>query len=146
MAGADRARCTVGAAAQASGSRIPRRGCSALKTELGIRPEQTAAWDAYVKALQANTEQMRSIHDGIDFDTMRAMSWKDMQAFMAGVHDQRAAAFKTVEAAATKLIASLDDGQKSKALLPELLHTGFGPGRHGGPGGFGPGHGMMGAW
>jgi hypothetical protein len=123
----------------------PAEHLARLKTELGIRPEQNAAWDAYVKAVRDSAEQMRSAHNSVDFDTLRAMSWKDMQAYMGAMHDRQAAAFKTEEAAATKLLASLDDGQKTKALLPVLLHTGFGPGFHGGPGMMGPGFGH-GSW
>ncbi len=120
----------------------------ALKTQLAIRPEQTAAWDAYVKAVQDSAEQMRAMRGSIDFDAMRAMSWKDMQAFMGNLHDQRTQAFKAVQAAATTLLAALDDSQKMHALLPSLVDVG--PGMmawQGGPPVMGPGMGMMsGPW
>ena len=119
-----------------------------LKTELAIRPEQTAAWDAYVKAVQDSATQMQASRGSMDFDAMRAMSWKDMQAFMGNVHDQRAQSFKAVQEAATTLLAALDDTQKTHALLPSLVDAGPGMmGRQGGPPMMGHGFGMMsGAW
>jgi len=117
----------------------------ALKTDLAIRPEQTAAWDAYVKAVQDSAGQMRAMRGSIDFDAMRAMSWTDMQATMGKLHDQHAQAYKEVQAAATTLLAALDDTQKTHALLPRLVHAG--PGMMAWQGGspvMGPGMGMMG--
>jgi hypothetical protein len=110
-----------------------------LKTELGIRPEQQPAWDAYVKAVRDNAEQMRSLHASVDPEALRAMSWQDLQTFKAKMHDREAASFRTEQTAATKLLAALDDGQKTQALLPVLLHV-HGPGmfRHG-PGMWGGG-------
>ncbi|HVC60093.1 MAG TPA: Spy/CpxP family protein refolding chaperone [Acetobacteraceae bacterium] len=122
----------------------PAARLDALKTELGIRPEQTAAWDAYVKAVRDGAAQMQAAHGGIDFDKLRAMSWADMQSYMGALHDKQAAAFKSVQAAATTLLAALDDGQKTHALLPALENAG--PGMMawgGGPPMMGPGGGMM---
>ncbi len=120
----------------------------ALKTELAIRPEQTAAWDAYVKAVQDSAGQMQAMRGSMDFDAMRAMSWKDLQAYLGKLHDQHAQAFKAVQAAATTLLAALDDAQKTHALLPSLVDVG--PGMmawQGGPPMMGRGIGMMsGPW
>ena len=122
----------------------PSARLGALKTELAIRPEQTAAWDAYVKAVQDSATQMQAMRGSIDFDKLRSMSWQDHQAYMGKLHDQRAAAFRSVQTAATTLLAALDDTQKSRMLLPRLEHVG--PGMMGGYGGspmMGPGRGMM---
>jgi hypothetical protein len=122
----------------------PAARLGALKTELAIRPEQTAAWDTYAKAVQDNATQMQALHASVDFDALRAMDWQQHQAFMAKMFDQRAQAFKTVRAAATTLLAALDDTQKTHALLPGL--TDVGPGMMGWHGGsqMGFGRGMMG--
>ncbi|HUB14054.1 MAG TPA: Spy/CpxP family protein refolding chaperone [Acetobacteraceae bacterium] len=121
----------------------PAVGLDTLKTELAIRPDQAAAWDAYVKAVQDAAVQMRALHSGVDFDTLRAMDWQQHQAFMAKLFDQRAAAYKSVRAAATQLIAALDDGQKTRLLVPALADVG--PGMMGWRGGpmMGFGGGMM---
>lgn len=126
----------------------PTARLDALKTELAIRPEQNAAWDGYVKALQDSAAQLQATRGSIDFDAMRAMSWTEMQATMGKLHDQRAQAFKTVQAAATTLLGALDDAQKTHALLPRLVD--FGPRMmtwQGGPPMLGAGPGMMsGRW
>lgn len=122
----------------------PTARLDALKTELAIRPEQTAAWDAYVKAVRDSAAQMQAIRGSIDFDKLRMMSWQDHQAYMGELHDRRAAAFRSIRAAATTLLAALDDTQKSHALAPELENFGSGMmGWHGGSPGMGPGYGMM---
>lgn len=122
----------------------PATRLDALKTEFAIRPEQTAAWDAYVKAVQDGAAQMRALRRGVDFDTLRAMSWQEHQAFMANMFDQRAQAFKAVQAAAATLLAALDDAQKTHALLPRLENVGAGmTGWSGGSPMPGPGFGMM---
>ncbi|MDR3531145.1 MAG: Spy/CpxP family protein refolding chaperone [Rhodopila sp.] len=110
-----------------------------LKTELGIRADQAVAWDAYAKAVKDSATQMQETRNSVDFGALRAMSWQEHQAYMGKLWDKRAEAFKTVQAAATKLMASLDDTQKAHALLPGLL---AGPGMMG-PGMMGPG---MGPW
>lgn len=106
-----------------------------LKTELGIRADQAAAWDAYTKAVKDSATQMQDTRNSIDIGALRAMSWQEHQAYMGKLWDKRAEVFKTVQAAATKLMASLDDTQKAHALLPGLLA---------GPGMMGPGIGPWG--
>ena len=116
----------------------------ALKARLAVRPEQQAAWDAYTKAVQDAAAQMQTARAGM-FDAMRAADWQEHQAIMAKLFDQRATARKAVEAAATTLLAALDDTQKTHALLPAL--TDVGPGMMGWHGGAGPaGNGGMMGW
>lgn len=120
----------------------PAARLEALKAELAIRPEQAAAWNAYAKAVQDSTAGMLAARRSVDFDTLRAMTWQEHQAFMAKLFDERAQSFKTMQAAATALLAALDDTQKTHALLPGLLDVG--PGMmawHDGPPW--PGFGMM---
>ena len=115
-----------------------------LKTALAIRPEQTAAWDGYVKAVRDGAAQMQALRGSVDFDALRAMSWKEHQAFMASMFDKRAQAFKAVQAAATTLLAALDDTQKTHALLPSLENVSPGMMAWGGDAPMmGPGFGMM---
>ena len=92
-----------------------------LKSELGIRAEQAAVWEAYVKAVKDSAAQMRSARDSAASAALPGMSWQEHQAFMAKQWDKRAETYKTVEAAATKLVAAMDDAQKTKALMPVLL-------------------------
>jgi hypothetical protein len=122
----------------------PAARLAALKTELGIRPEQTAAWDGYAKAVQDRVTQMQALRASVDVDKLRAMSWQEHQAFMGSMHDSQAESFKAVQAAAEKLLAALDDGQKGKIVLPRLLHAGAGGGPMGG--GFGMMGGPGGGW
>lgn len=105
-----------------------------LKTELGIRPEQEGAWDAYAKTVQGTAQQMQAAHNGIDRKAVHEMLPQDREAFLAKMHEQRAQAFATVRTAAQTLLPSLDDAQKSKAQneLPGLAvhghmrHAGIG--------------------
>lgn len=127
----------------------PSARLDALKAELAIRPEQQAAWDGYVKALQDGAAQMQSIRGEMFRSMGPSITWQQHQAAMAKLFDQRAAAFKTVQDAGAKLIAVLDDAQKARVALPGL--AGYGPGMGGGPGwgrgpgmGWGGGPGMMG--
>jgi hypothetical protein len=123
----------------------PAARLGALKAELGIRPEQTAAWDAYAKTVQDSATQMQAVRGSIDFDTMRTMSWKDLQAFMGGLHDKQAQAYIAVKAAANKLLAVLDNTQKTtaQAELPGLAQSGASVAWQGGPPMMGRGMGMM---
>ena len=113
----------------------PAARLDALKAKLAIRPDQTAAWNAYSKAVTDGMTQLQAIRNGIDVDKLRTMSWTDHQALMGKIHDQRAAVFTSIQSARTSLVAVLDDTQKSE--LTAFRHAAFGPGR----GGFGPGHG-----
>ena len=69
--------------AQAQGFGDPAARVTALKTELGIKPEQVSAWDAYAKVVQDTATRMRASHGKIDPDTVQAMPLKDRIAFMA---------------------------------------------------------------
>ena len=116
-----------------------------LKSQLAIRPEQTGAWDAYVKAVRDGATQMQTIRDSIDFDKLQTMTWQEHLAYMGQFHDRRAAALKPIQQAKDALVAVLDDTQKSR-LLPSGPGY-FGPGMmgwYGGSPGMGPGYGMMG--
>ncbi len=122
----------------------PTTRLDALKTRLAIRPEQTGAWDAYVKAMHDGVTQMKAIRDSIDFDKLRTMSWQDHLAYMGQFHDRQAAVFRAIQAAKDALVAVLDNTQKSR-LLPSGPGY-FGPGMMGWYGGspaMGPGYGMM---
>lgn len=121
----------------------PAARLDALKSELAIRPEQTAAWDAYAKAVRDSATQMQAIRGSVDFDKLRTMPWQEHQAYMGKLHDRRAAAFKSIQTAAATLMAALDDTQKAHVLSSELTHSGPGMMGYGGPGAMGPGHGMM---
>ncbi len=134
----------MGNGPQRHGFSDPAAHLATLKTDLGIKPEQATAWDAYAKVVQDTAAQMQAIRGSIDFDKLRTMSWNDHLAYMGQLHDRQATAFKSVQAAATTLLAALDDTQKAHVLLPSLEY--FGPGMMGSYGGspmMGPGYGMM---
>ena len=131
------------------------------KTEIGIKPEQQAAWESYAKAVTTVATAARGQREKISPDTILKMEANERQAFITQMQEQRQQNFKTVSAAAEALLAELDDAQKAKArdVLPGLAAAGYGPGaRHGmagGPGmgrgmghgpGHGPGHGMGPPW
>ncbi len=127
----------------------PAARLGALKTELAVRPEQTAAWDAYAKTVQDSAAQMLALRGKIDFDAMRTMPWKDLQAYMGDLHDKQAQAYTAVKTAANKLLPVLDDAQKTKAEaeLPGLVQAGPAVAWQGGPPMMGRGMGMMfGPW
>jgi hypothetical protein len=121
------------------------------KTEIGIKPEQQAAWDSYTKVVTTTATVARGQREKISPDTIFKMDAKERQAFITQMQDQRQQNFKTVSAAAETLLAQLDDAQKAKArnVLPGLAAAGHGPGARrgmaGGPSmgrgmGHGPGH------
>ena len=127
------------------------------KTEIGIKPEQQAAWDSYAKAVTDAAAAARGQREKISPDTILKMDAKERQAFIIQMQEQRQQNFKTVSTAAETLLAQLDDAQKAKArdVLLGLAAAGHGPGARrgmaGGPGmgrgmGHGPGHGMGPPW
>lgn len=115
----------------------PTERLSTLKTEIGIKPEQQAAWDAYVKVVTETAAAARTRAEGMSPDAVRKMAPKDREAFITGMQQERQKRFDTVKAAADTLLAALDDAQKAKArdALPGLVAAGHGPGMQ---------HGMMG--
>lgn len=123
----------------------PSAHLAALKADLGIKPDQAAAWDTYAKVAQDTAEQMRATRSAVDPDAVRAMSPQDRQAFMTSMHVGREKAFATLATAARTLLPSLDDAQKAKAQdeLPGLAVNGPGMMRHTGMGMIGGGP-MMG--
>ncbi|UPY35615.1 Spy/CpxP family protein refolding chaperone [Sediminicoccus sp. KRV36] len=106
-----------------------------LKAELGIRPEQTAAWNAYAATLQATGENMRTARPA-DMGAVHSMSPQDRQALMTGMQTRRDSALAAIRNAAEALLPALDDAQKAKAqqLLPGLAPHGPGMMRHAGMG------------
>ena len=114
-----------------------------IKTQLGIKPEQTAAWDAYAKVMTDTAAERRDHREHIDRDAVRAMTPTERQQHFTAMQEQRDAAFAKVKAAAEALVARLEPDQQVKArqTLPGLVAVGPGGGmRHGMMGGQGPGH------
>jgi len=105
-----------------------------IKSQIGIRSDQEAVWNAYVKAIQDAMAARLTDRQAMGPQAMQAMSPDDRRAFMLSKQESRQQSFRTVSDAANVLLASLDDGQKYRAqgLLAGLA----GPGRMG--------HGMMG--
>lgn len=124
----------------------PAERLAAVKTDLGIRTEQTAAWDAYAKVVTETTAERLAQREKIDRDAVHAMKPEDRQAFRESMMKQREEARAKVKAAAETLVAALDDAQKAKAQtsLPGLAVNALGRGeRHGTAGhGRGQGHGQ----
>ena len=104
------------------GRRDPAARLASLKSDLGIRPEQAASWDAYSKVVLDTVARMHAARGGVNRDAVKAMSPADRDAFMTKMHDQRTQARATVKAAAEALLPSLDEAQKAKAQaeLPGL--------------------------
>lgn len=119
----------------------PTARLATLKTEIGIKPEQQADWDAYVRVVTEMAAAGRTLRESVDRDAVHKMEAKDRQAFMTSMQEQRGKQFEVVKTAAETLLAKLDDAQKAKAreTLPGLF---AGPGaemRHGMKGGHGKG-------
>lgn len=98
----------------------------ALKAELAIKPEQEAAWVKYTTALKDATGTMKAAFEDTGTDPKSAAA-QDRFAQMTKFHELGQTQFKSVESAASELLATLDDAQKAKAQesLPGLA---FGPG------------------
>lgn len=120
----------------------PASRLSTLKTELGIKPEQTAAWDSYAKVVTAVAAERREHAQNIDREAIRNLKPEERQQHFTAMQTQREVTQAKIKAAAEALMAKLDETQKAKAstTLPGLA-TG-GPGmRFGMMGGHGAGHG-----
>jgi hypothetical protein len=102
-----------------------------LKTELGITTAQEPAWTKYAKAVQDAATTMNTTREGINPDAVSKMTPQDRFAFVSKIREQGQKQFETVTTAANELLATLDDGQKTKArdILPGLAS--FGPGIRG---------------
>lgn len=112
----------------------PSERLSAAKIEIGIKPEQTAAWDEYVKIVTETAAERRRVHQGVDRDAVQAMKPEDRQAFHDAMMKQRDEASAKIRTAAETFLAQLDDAQKVKARdnLPGLAEDGSRRGmRHG---------------
>ena len=86
-----------------------------LKSQIGIRADQEALWNAYVKAVQDAAATRQADRQTMGPQAMQAMSPDDRRAFMLARQDSRRASFRTVSEAMSALMASLDDGQKYRA-------------------------------
>jgi hypothetical protein len=99
-----------------------------LKTELGVTAAQSPAWDSYVKTVEDTSAAMRAKLQATGRPALRDMSPEDRARFRTEMQAEREQAASTVNAAATKLAAALDDGQKAKAVTILLALEGHGPG------------------
>lgn len=135
----------MGRGGQGWGFGGPAAHLTAVKTDLGIKPEQAAAWDAYAKVVQDTAAQMAANRATMDMDAIHAMPNKERAAFISNQMDLHDQAFAKVKAAAEALLPSLDDAQKAKAQteLPGLAARQPGGMRHAGIGMMGGGM-MMG--
>lgn len=121
----------------------PTARLGALKTEIGVRPEQATAWETYAKVVTDVAAERRSVRESMDHDAVHKMEPKDRRAFRESMQGQRDASITKVRSAAEALLAQLDDAQKEKArqTLPGLIASGQGEGmRHGKMGDHGQGH------
>ena len=98
-----------------------------LKMQLAITSSQEPAWSKYAKAVQDAAAAMKATREGVDPQAMSKMNPADRFTFVTKMREQGQQQFEAVKAAATELLATLDDGQKVKAtdILPGL--TAFGP-------------------
>lgn len=117
-----------------------------LKAEIGIRPDQQAAWDVYVNVVTETAAAARTRAEGMSPDAVRKMEPKVREAFITSMQQERQKRFETVKAAAEVLLVKLDDAQQAEARdsLPGLIAAGHGPGMQHGM--MGPGKGMGPPW
>lgn len=112
----------------------------AIKSDIGIRPDQTAAWETYAKVVSEIANGRRAHRESIDRDAVRRMEPAERQAHVEGMSKQREAEASKLRTAADTLLAQLDDSQKEKArrALPGIASADAGGGmRHGMMGGMG---------
>ena len=116
----------MGGGPQARSFGDPAAHLDALKTQIGIKPEQAAAWDAYAKVVQDTAVQRQATRTTRDMNAIHGMSPEERSAFMTAQREQHEQAFGKVKAAAEALLPSLDDAQKAKAqtTLPGLATRG----------------------
>ena len=124
----------------------PAAHLTAAKSELGIKPDQTAAWDAYATVVTDTATERRDHREHVDRDAVRNMQPSERQQHHAAMQSGRDEAAAKVKAAAETLLTTLDAAQQEKArsTLPGLVAVGPGQGmRHGmmGEAGMGPGMG-----
>ncbi len=121
----------------------PKKKVESLKKQLGITQDQEEAWSKYEKVFKDVSETKRSRHEGIDRTAMRNMSDDDRQAFRTTMQKQEKENYETLIKAATELLGSLKDEQKSKAqnILPGIASFNRGKMQHGGMAGKGGRHG-----
>lgn len=125
----------------------PASHLATLKTEIGIKSEQQADWDAYAKVVTEAAKDGETRRTKVDRDAVAKMTQTEREAFRKSMQDQAQRQRDGVKAAAETLLAKLDDAQKAKARdrLPGLVAhgPGSGGGRHGMMGGgMGGGRGM----
>ncbi len=121
----------------------PAARLTAAKSELGIKPDQTAAWDTYAKIVTDTATERREHREHIDRDAIRNMQPSERQQHFAAMQSGRDEAGAKVKAAAEALLTKLDTAQQEKArsMLPGLVAVGPRQGmRHGmmGESGMGP--------
>lgn len=123
----------------------PATRLTAVKSELGIKPDQTAAWEAYAKVVTDTAAERRDHREHIDRDAVRNMQPGERQQHFSAMQSGRDQAAAKVKAAAETLLTKLDAAQQEKArsALPGLVAAGPGQGmRHGMMGESGMGSGM----
>jgi len=108
-----------------------------LKTELGITAAQEPAWSKYAKAVQDAAATMKTTRESVNPETVSKLTPAERFAFVSKTREQAQKQHETVQTAASELLATLDETQKTKAreTLPGLA---FGPGATRGAGLAGP--------
>lgn len=94
----------------------------AARTEIGLKPEQTAAWDAYTSVIKAHVADRQAHRTAVDHDAVQKMAPKDREDFRAKMMQGREEEQAKVRKAADEFIAKLDTAQaeKAKRVLPGL--------------------------
>ena len=109
-----------------------------LATEIGIKPEQSEAWNAFADALRADSDQAKARRESMR-DLMQSggpvMSAPDRIGFMITMMKTRLESLEAMAAAVDKLYAALSDDQKQVADRLLVGRMGMGMGMGFGPGG-----------
>lgn len=106
-----------------------------LKTELGIRDDQSAQWDTFAAALRNNAENhnglMRSMMEGLSDDDYADKTLPERLSEHEGFMQARLEQIKEMRAAVETLYGVLDDTQKKAAndiVIPAMgMGMGMGP-------------------
>ncbi|MDA8051900.1 MAG: hypothetical protein M0002_18175 [Rhodospirillales bacterium] len=106
----------MGGGMMGTGFTDPAAQLSAWKSEIGIKPDQQAAWDTYAAAVKESAAKLAATHGamvgvmGRDVGTIQQLCIRQAQSFSG------------LRAAATTLLGSLDATQAARArtILPGL--------------------------
>lgn len=104
-----------------------------MKTEIGITPEQTAAWDAFAAVVKtsaaAHNDMMRAMAEQFADGNTPELALPDRLSWQIAQMETQLEQMRSLKAAADALYAVLSEEQKAEADDVVLPMMGMGPGR-----------------